>query len=203
MITFTTEDETSVAYNLIYQPFLEVFEADKSNIWGYAFFKIFRTAIIADTLYKEGGKKVLENDDAKNQFLSLLFESYIFYVRIVYDLSTDIIQQHSNGAVKKSFNGFLKSVKGGKIENLDENLQKYVDRYSDRFGELKDIRDSLKRNSTADVYVKEETFFVFLKYYDKKGNTHKVLDTELSKVVLEQSILLCLLGVYLKKMIVK
>jgi hypothetical protein len=204
MIIFNEKKPTSAAFSLIYGPFLDVFKiVAKNHKMPDVFFKIFRTAIVADLLYKEGHKKVFKDDEAKKQFLSFLFESFILYVRIVYDLSTDIMQEYSVNIIKKSYNDLISDIKKGKIKGLDQNLCKYIVRYSDKFVDLKNIRDSIKRNSTADIYIKNKTFFVFLKYFGKKERVYKILDERLSVVVFSECAFLCVLAVRLRQMIEK
>lgn len=206
MITLDTKNSTSKAFSVIFYSFLDLFKLD-INLKPTLFLKIFRTAIVADTLYQEGNKKISANNDIETEFLALLFESFILNVRIIYDLSMDVIAKHSGKKLKKSYNEFSSKISKIELKEIDEDFQNFVTdfvvRYSDKFKELKNIRDSIKRDTTADVYIKNQKFFVFLKYYDKEKKQYKILDEELSVIVFSQCALLCILAVRLKKMMKK
>jgi len=208
MISIDLNKKTGKSFSLIHGSFHEIFKAkqDEGSIKHYLnhYFKIFRTAMLADTLYEAGRKEIPKEDEGQNEFLALLFESFIFYVRIVYDLSTDILQEYSGETIKKSYNDLTLKISKKQVKDIDNKLSDdFIIRYLDKFKDLRNIRNSIKRNSLVSVYVKDKTFFVHVKYYDTETKSYRILDEELSNVVILHSALLSILASRLKDVVFK
>ncbi len=126
MIKIDTKKPTSPVFNMIFYSFNDVFEANRNLYPLNTVPKIFRTAILANELYQEGHKKILEKDEIKNELLAILFESFIFYTRIVYDLSTDVLQKHTDQPISKSYNKLISSIKNNKIKEINGELKQFL-----------------------------------------------------------------------------
>jgi len=199
MFEINTNNKTNAAYNLIWHPFSEIRKESPDNFPIDIVPKIFRTAIVANTLWREGKKIIEKEDKILCEGLAALLELFIFYTRILYDLSTDILRKYSTQNISKSFSDFIKSAQKGNHKEFNTLLKKYITKQDKTFFELKNIRDSIKRASSIDIYLKDKKYFVYVKYYDKTDTTYGTLDESLSNVVLGQCAGLAILALNMKK----
>jgi len=158
--------------------------------------RMFRTALLADFLHKKGREPAPEKPCIENEFIALLFESFIFMLRTIYDHMTDVLNKYNvdQDRLPLSFNDLIKG-----------EFREYLIKYSPHFKECKDLRDSLKQKTTSvQIYSKNKTYYVNATYYvGKKSNEKKVLDNKLSQLIFNYSSLFLILTLEIDKYLQK
>jgi hypothetical protein len=126
----------------------------------HVYFRLFRTGIIGDILYKQG-QRVIKGDEnfAEEQFLASLFESYMFLARSIYDYLLHFLKQKYK-INDNSFYRLINKIKEGKYPEIEGKLRDHL-KNGKIFEETRDLRDSIKqKTSNIDVYVKNNKYWV-------------------------------------------
>lgn len=159
------------------------------------FFRLFRTGLIGDILYKKGEEKVNSKEHtAEGQLLAALFESYVFLVRTIYDYLMHFLKEH-HGKGRYSYNDFLKRIRNGEFPKITGRFREHVTKNT-IFDEVRALRDSIKEKTPhIDVYVKDQKYYVAGIIYERNGNTREVFDEPLRiKIFLYSTGLLLLMS---------
>jgi hypothetical protein len=204
MIIINTEEKTNIVFSVLYNSsFLnnglkkEGITKESSNIY----FRIFRTAILGNILYKEGVRKIEEEDEMESEIIALLFESFLFLIRSAYDQLLKSIKKSFKNELPEGFNNFIKNVKNGKYPEIDIKFKEYLLSERFNFEELRNFRNSMKmKTASVFVYVKNKTYHINASVYsDNKSGRLKEVDCELANLVLRYTISLSVLMFYLDK----
>jgi len=103
----------------------EVLEKRDDKKSKQLYFRLFRTGLVGDILFKKGTKHIeSENHTAEMELLAGLFESYMFLIRTIYDYLLHFLKKYN--VKESSFNDFLKKVKNDKYPALDEKFKKHL-----------------------------------------------------------------------------
>jgi len=143
----------------------------------HIYFRLFRTGIIGDILYKQG-QKVIKGDEnfAEEQFLASLFESYMFLARSIYDYLLHFLKQKYK-IDDNSFHRFINKIKKEKYPEIEGKLRDHL-KNSKIFEDTRDLRDSIKqKTSNIDVYVKNNKYWVSGTVYKRNGEKEKFDDS--------------------------
>lgn len=163
------------------------------------FFRLFRTGIIGDILYKKGRKYVKsEEHRAENELIAALFESYMFLLRTIYDYLLQFL--HEKYSVREnSFYKFIKKIRNGEYPEIKGKLRYYLQ--SESFEEIRALRDSIKRQTPyIFIYVKDHRYQVEGTIYKRDGQREK-FDEKLRVKILGYSAVLFLLMSYMAESI--
>lgn len=141
------------------------------------YFRLFRTGIIGDILYKQGQKVIKINENfAETQFLAALFESYMFLTRSIYDFLLHFFKQKYK-INDNSFHRFINNIRKEKYLEIEGKLRGYL-KSSKIFEETRDLRDSIKyKTSNVDVYIKNNKYWVSGTIYKRNGEKEKFDDS--------------------------
>lgn len=169
----TTYGFSALFFNYFVEKILKKQNDSKST---ELFFRLFRTGLIGDILYKKGEEKIdSEKDSAEGQFLAALFESYVFLVRTIYDYLMHFLKKH-HGQGRYSYNDFLKKIRNGDYPKITGRFREYITKNT-IFDEVRALRDSIKEKTPhIDVYVKDHTYYVTGIIYERNGNTREVFN---------------------------
>lgn len=133
------------------------------------YFRLFRTGIIGDLLFKNGKKYVRKERESENQFLAALFESYLFLIRTIYDYLLHYLKVNY-GVQERSFNNFIKKIKKGHYPEIKGRLRTHLVNNS-FFEEVRALRDSIKEKTPhVYIYVKNNRYWVKGTIFDRNGN---------------------------------
>lgn len=160
------------------------------------YFRLFRTGLIGDILYKKSEEFIeTQGHTAETELLAALFESYMFLVRSIYDYLLHFLKEKHN-ITDSSFSNFLKKVEKG---NYPEIQGKFKDHLlnSKLFDEIRSLRDSIKRQTPyISLYVKENHYWIRGTIYKRDGTTEK-LDASLHMKMFSYTTALMLLMSYI------
>jgi hypothetical protein len=146
----------------------EVLMKKKDGKTFQVYFRLFRTGIIGDILYKKGQERVTKENFAEMQFLAALFESYLFLVRSIYDYLLHFLKE-SRGVKDTHYKDFINKIKKGKYPEIEGKLREYLIK-TKIFEEVRDLRDSIKwRTANIDIYVKNNIYWVSGIIYKRAG----------------------------------
>jgi len=201
MIIIDVNKPGSSVFNLIYNnPFLKKGLKKQRNLkTAQIFIRIFRTAILGDILFKEGHKKNING--AEEEVLAALFESFMFFLRSVYDYLLDTLRYECKENLPQSFNDFVKKVKNGKYPEIKGRFREHLLKEAFNFEEIRDLRDSIKRK-TASVYIytKNKKPHIHAVVYGRNKSERHIIDTELSQIIFNYAAALLILMFYINKM---
>ncbi len=156
------------------------------------FFRLFRTAIIGDILFKKSKELCTNEDEAENQFLAALFESYMFLVRTIYDYMMHYMKEY--GVNETSFNDLIKKIKKGGYPEIKGKLRKNIND-SPFFDEIRSLRDSIKRQTPyIFVYVKNSEYRISGTIYKRDGSKEDFDETLYLKIFGYSTALLLLMS---------
>ena len=207
MIIIDVKKKKSFVFGIWYNcPFLkeglkkEGITKKSSNI----FFRIYRVAILADILYKEGSKKAKKEDEiiqTESDIIALFFESFLFLLRTIYDDLLKILENNFKGELPKSFDKFIKNVEKGKYPEIEGKFKKYLLSKRFNFKEIRNFRNSIKmKTASTSAYIKNNVYHINALIYDNNTpNKPQKIDKELSVLTLDYVISLSLLMYYINR----
>lgn len=137
----------------------EVLSKRNDKMSTQLYFRLFRTGLIGDILYKAGSEHV-DNDEhtVNNEMLAALFEGYLVLARTIYDYLL-IFLKEKYGVKEDSFNKFLKQLKNEKYAGIDKKFKDHLN--NKLFSELRSLRDSVAHKTpNVMVYVKNGEYWV-------------------------------------------
>src|SRR5690606_10578099 len=111
-----------------------------------------------------------EDNSVEDEILAALFESYLFYLRSIYDYLLHYLKQFDKRGNRR-FSKFLNDVENGKIKGLNDNLKNnLLNRKT--FDEIRSLRDSIKRQTSLLTMNRDEDGELIVKasIYDRDGN---------------------------------
>jgi len=166
---------------------------DKTSVQIY--FRLFRAGIIGDILYKAGEGQVEDiESEVNSEILAALFEGYLALARSIYDYLL-IFLKEQYGVEQTSFNDFIKKVKQGKYEGIDEKFKRHLD--NKLFSDLRNLRNSvIHKTANLFVYVKEKKYRIEGTIY-RDDKTKESLDESLYLLVFGYTTSLLLLMSYI------
>lgn len=134
--------------------------------------RIFRVALLSDTIYSLSSKKRKDLDTVEAEYIAMLVELYFMYLRTLYDYFCLLVDKETGKKQPGSFRKFLKNIKVGKSEiKTKEEFINFIKKDSG-FENLKAIRDSIKMGTPL-LKVQLESSELFVEYTycysDKKG----------------------------------
>ena len=182
MITINLKHKFTPVFNLIFfnryvTSFLSKISKENSrNIRD----RLYRAAILADTLSKLGAKPVTENNSAEQQVIALLTEAYFFQLRIIYDNLFLFLPSKKEKGLPKNFSDIIKKIRGGKSIGLPKELVDKIKIHSYTFDEIRGIRNAIK-DIPLNIIVKNNQFIVIThKYQPPYGSSKKLASIEKS-----------------------
>jgi hypothetical protein len=167
----------------------------KDKTSTHLYFRLFRTGIIGDMLYKAGQIHVEELEhDVNNEVLAALFESYLALARSIYDYLL-IFLKEQYGVKQESFNDFLKKVNKGEYKEIDKKFRDHLD--NKIFADLRNLRDSvIHKTANLSIYVKDGEYRIEgTLYRDDKVNER--IDESLYALMMKYTTSLLLLMSYI------
>ena len=172
----------------------EVLEKRDDKKSKQLYFRLFRTGLVGDILFKKGTERIESEDHtAEMELLAGLFESYMFLIRTIYDYLLHFLKDKYK-VKESSFNDFLKKVKNDKYPALDEKFKKHL-LNTRLFDEIRMLRDSIKRQTPyIFIYVKENIYWVDGIMYKRDGAKQKFDDPLHSKIFAYTTALLLLMS---------
>lgn len=167
--------------------------SDKKSTQLY--FRLLRTGILGDVLYKAGELSLeSEEHNASNEILAVMFEAYLTHARSIYDYLLVFLRE-KYGVKETSFSRFLKRVKDGQYKGLNTKFRKHLD--NKLFSDLRNLRDSVvHRTPNLMVYVKGRKFWVDGTLYRDDGSKEE-FDESLLKLMFGYTSSLLLLMSYI------
>jgi len=167
---------------------------DKKSVQLY--FRLIRTGIIGDILYKKADEFIeSEEHTAEMELLAGLFESYMFLVRSIYDHLLHFLREKYN-VTDDSFSDFLKKVKKGNYPQIQGKFKDHLLKTT-LFDEIRSLRDSIKRQTPyIAIYVKENRYWVDGTIYKRDG-TREAFDNPLHTKIFAYTTALFLLMSYI------
>ncbi|MDP2629824.1 MAG: hypothetical protein Q8P56_00260 [Candidatus Uhrbacteria bacterium] len=158
------------------------------------YFRLFRTGLIGDILYKKADEYIeSEEHTAEMELLAGLFESYMFLARSIYDYLLHFLREKYN-VTDSSFSDFLKKVEKG---NYPEIQGKFKDHLLNTklFEEIRSLRDSIKRQTPyLFIYVKENRYWIDGTIYKRDGTKESFDDPLHTKIFAYTTALLLLMS---------
>ncbi len=148
--------------------------------------RMFRTALLADSLYKKGKEVAPKTPCVENEAIALLFECFIFMMRTIYDYLTDVLKKNlsKKESLPNSFNKFIKNIRNDKYPSIDGKLRKCLIEDHLDFRNFKNLRDSIKqKTANVDVYSKKNMYYVRATYYDSNQDNKNKIDEALSLLI--------------------
>lgn len=189
---------SSYAFHALSQNYFvkNVLHKRKDKISSQIYFRLFRTGVIGDILYKAGEKEINNSDhDVNNEILAGLFESYLTLARSIYDYLL-IFLKDQYGVEEKSFNKFLKKVQSGKYIEIEEKFRKHLN--NKIFSDLRNLRDSsVHKTANVFIYVKNKKYRVDANVYSDGGVLKEKLDESLRTLIFVYTTGLLLLMAYI------
>jgi hypothetical protein len=192
------EEETTYGFSALFSNYFvkEVLNKQNDSKSIELFFRLFRTGLIGDILYKKGMEKKVgsDKDTAERQFLAAMFECYVLLVRTIYDYLMHFLKKH-HGQGRYSYSDFLKKIKKGDYPEINGRFREYITKNT-IFDEVRALRDSIKEKTPhIDIYVKDHKYYVTGIIYERNGNTKEVFDEPLQiKIFLYSTGLLLLMS---------
>lgn len=158
-------------------------------------FRLLRTGLIGDILYKAGQERVEQQEhEAGNEILAALFEGYLALARSIYDYLL-IFLKEQYGVNQTSYNKFLKKVKNGEYAGIDKKFRKHLD--NKLFLDLRNLRDSvIHKNANLLIHVKDNQYRVEGTIYRDDG-TKELVDESLYILIFGYTTSLLLLMSYI------
>mgnify|MGYP001574958879 FL=1 len=146
------------------------------------YFRLFRTGLIGDILYKKGSESIKsEEHTAEMELLAALFESYLFLSRTIYDYLLHFLKD-KYGVKDNSFNNFLKKLKKDDYSEIKGKFRKHLLKQK-LFDEIRSLRDSIKRQTPyVFVYVKENIYWVNGTIFKRDGSKENFDDPLHTKI---------------------
>jgi len=162
------------------------------------YFRLFRTGLIGDILYKRANEHVPnKGHSAECELLAALFESYLFLARTVYDYLLHYLE-NERGVKDASFAKFLKKVRDGKYEKLGKKFRDHLQKQK-IFDNLRALRDSVKqKTSHVVITVKNNAYHVEATMYDRDGKKTEI-DESLHTQMFGYTVSLAMLMTYLSE----
>jgi len=190
----TTYGFTAVALNYFVEEILKKREDLKSK---HLYFRLFRTGVIGDILYKKGEEYIeSEEHEPDNELIAALFESYLFLARTVFDYLLHFLKEQY-GVKESSFYAFLKKVESGHYPEIKGKFREHLIN-SKFFEEIRALRDSIKRQTPyIFVYVKDNKYRVEGTIYNRSGEKKESFDEELRLKMFGYSTALLILMAYI------
>ena len=194
----TTYGFHGIALNYFVEEVLKKRDDKKSK---QLYFRLFRTGLIGDILYKNGSERIdSEEHSAENELLAALFESYVFLVRTIFDYLLHFLED-KYGVKDESFYDFVKKVKDGKYPEIKGKLREHIKKVK-LFEEIRALRDSIKRQTPyISVYVKDNIYWVDGTIYGRDGGKKEDFDQPLRTLVFGYTSALLLLMSYMAESI--
>lgn len=173
----------------------QVLSKKDNTISTNLYFRLFRTGIIGDILYKAGQDQIEDPDHGVNhEILAALFEGYLTLARSIYDYLLVFLKEQY-GVKQDSYNKFLKKVKQGEYKDIDEKFRNHLD--NKLFSDLRNLRDSvIHKTANLSIYVKDKKYRVEGTIY-RDGGTKERVDESLYLLVFGYTTSLLLLMVYI------
>lgn len=158
------------------------------------YFRLFRTGLIGDILYKKGDEDIKsEEHAAEMELLAALFESYLFLIRTIYDYLLHFLRE-KYGVQDNSFSSFLKKVQKGSYPEIDGKFREHL-LNTKLFDEIRTLRDSIKRQTPyVFIYVKENKYWVDGTIYKRDGTKERFDDSLHAKIFAYTTALLLLMA---------
>jgi len=123
--------------------------------------RIFRIALLSDTIYGLSSKKRKSLDIVEAEYIAMLIELYFLYLRTLYDHFCLLIEKETGKKQPASFRKFIKNIRVNKSElKMKSEFIDFVKKDSG-FEKLKSIRDSIKMGTPlVKVWLEKEELFV-------------------------------------------
>ncbi len=159
------------------------------------YFRLFRTGLLGDILYKAGSIKVQgEAHDVNNEMLAAVFESYLVLARSIYDYLL-IYLKEQYGVEEASYNRFLKQVEKEKYKTFSTRFREHLK--NRLFGDLRSLRDSVThKTANLMIYIKDGEYRVDGTVY-RDGGVSERLDESLHTLIFGYTTTLLLLMSYI------
>lgn len=198
-LKYNYDKPSSFAFHALVAGFFvkRILHKRKDKLSSHLFFRLFRLGFIGDMLFK-AGEVYVENDehDANHEIIAALFESYLVLARSVYDYLL-IFLKEQYGVQEGSYNDFLKKLKKGNYENIDQKFRKHLS--NTIFNDLRSLRDSVvHKTPTLMVYVKDNSYYVEGTMYRDDG-TREEVDKPLYELIFSYTVSLLLLMAYISE----
>jgi hypothetical protein len=194
---FNYDNPTSYAFHALALNYFvnEVLSKRKDKWSTQLFFRLFRTGMLGDILYKAGSKKIdSEEHDVNHEMLAVLFESYLVLARSIYDYLLVFLRKHY-GVKESSFNKFLKQLNKDKYNNIDQKFKSHLG--NKIFSDLRSLRDSIThKTANVGVYVKDGEYRVDGTIYRNDGTSER-FDESLRMLIFGYTTSLLLLMSYI------
>lgn len=195
---YSFDKPSSYAFHALSQNYFvkNVLHKRKDKISSQMFFRLFRTGIIGDILYKAGEQEINDSKhDVNHEILAGLFESYLTLARSIYDYLLIFLKDQYN-VEQKSFNKFLKKVQLGEYPGIEEKFRKHLD--NKIFSDLRNLRDSsVHKTANVFIYVKNKKYIVEANVYNDDGGLKQKLDESLHTLIFGYTTGLLLLMAYI------
>ncbi len=158
------------------------------------YFRLFRTGLIGDILYKKAEEYIVsEEHTVEMELLAGLFESYMFLVRSIYDYLLHFLKDEYD-VQDNSFSDFLKKVEKGNYPEIQGKFRDHLLK-TKLFDEIRSLRDSIKRQTPyIFLYVKENQYWIDGVIYKRDGSKEKFDDTLHTKIFAYTTALLLLMS---------
>ncbi len=160
------------------------------------FFRLFRTGILGDILYKKGEEYIKSEDNfAETEFLAVIFESYMFLVRSIYDYMLHFLNKKFD-IKENSFHKFISKIEKDDYPKITGKFRDHLKR-NKLFKEIRDLRDSIKQKTPyIFIYIKDHKYRVEGTIYKRNG-TKETFDELLYLKIFGYSTALLLLMSYI------
>lgn len=150
--------------------------AEKDKFYYQLQQRIFRVALLSDTIYSLSSKKRKDLDVIEAEYIAMLIELYFMYLRTLYDYFCLLIEKETGKKQPGSFRKFIKNIKVGKSEI--EIKAEFIDfiKKDNGFENIKAIRDSIKMGTPLlKVWLENNDLFVEFTYChsDKKNKERR------------------------------
>ncbi len=158
------------------------------------YFRLLRTGLIGDILYKKADEYIeSEEYTAELELLASLFESYMFLVRTIFDYLLHFLKGKYD-VPDASFSKFLKKVERGDYPEIRGRFRDHL-LNSKLFEEIRSLRDSIKcQTPYVSIYVKENRYWVDGTIYKRDGSKERFDDSLHTKIFAYTTALLLLMS---------